>query len=399
MMELEYSGTLEMSDRVRQMSKQGVEIINFTGGTLDDTPLVVKEATKKAINDGLGSGLTDSAGLFELREAISTKLARDDSIYFDSMSQIIVTVGAKNAIFMAIQAAVKAGEEVLILDPFWPSYKPLVSLAGAVPKLISMEKGGNFGVDANKILRGIGPKSRMLILNTPHNPTGRVFTKREIEAVCDIAKEKNLILLSDESYRQAVYEDNRHYSIATFPGMKDRTIIVYSFSKSYTMYGWRVGFAAGNEQIISRMVRIQSNTVSCPTSFAQNGALAAFKYGEDHVTKSMERYRRLRDITVESLNQNSGVSCASPEGGFWVFPNVSKIATPSDSLVKYLLEENGIGVIPGSTFGESGLGHLRIWYLHDEEYLKKGLEKLRRAIDTFAGKPQRRERTLRSTAS
>jgi len=386
MVELEYSGTLKVVDRIRRMSQEGVEIVNFAGGALDDTPLVVKEATKKAIDEGLGSDLTESSGLFELRELIAEKLESEEGVQFDPRSQIIVTVGAKNAILVAIQATVKRGEEVLIIDPFWPSYKPLVSLAGGMPKLVPMRKGKGFEVEPKHILRAITPKTKMILLNTPHNPTGRVFTKGEIEAICDIAKKHNLVVLSDESYKKLIYTDKRHYSTASFPGMKERTIVVYAFSKAYTMYGWRVGFAAANEEIIRKMVMIQSNSVSCPTSFAQRGAVAALRNGERGVRQTVKRYRKLRDITVEQLNEVDGISCEAPEAGFWVFPDVSEIAEPSDPLVEYLLEEGKIATTPGSAFGNTGSGHLRIIYRHEEKYLREGLGKLKAIIRTYANR-------------
>jgi aminotransferase len=246
-----------------------------------------------------------------------------------------------------------------------------------------MRQDRYFEVDPDNIVQEIGPKTKMIILNTPHNPTGRVFNIKEIEAVCDIVKEYNLIVLSDECYKDLVYGNNKHYSIASFPGMKERTIIVYSFAKAYTMYGWRIGFAAGEEEIIKRMVMIQSNTLSCPTSFAQKGAVAALNEVGKHTQQTVQKYKELRDLTVKELNEIEGVSCETPEAGFWVFPNVSKIAVLSDSLVEYLLEEGGIAVTPGSAFGNAGLGHLRIIYRHEEKYLKRGLNKLAVAIKSY----------------
>jgi aspartate/methionine/tyrosine aminotransferase len=382
-MNLEYSGTLKIVDKIRKMSQKGMEVINFAGGTLDDTPMPVKKATKKAIDEGLGSDLTESTGLFELRELIAEKLQFEDGVHVDPQSQIIVTVGAKNAILEAIQATVKPGEEVLIFDPFWPSYKPLVSLTGAIPKFVPLKKGRYFELDGDQISREISSKSKMIILNTPHNPTGRVFTQKEIEAVCDIAKKHNLIILSDESYKQLIYVNQKHYSPASFPGMKEKTIIVYAFSKAYTMYGWRVGYAAGNDEIIKKMAMIQSNSVSCPTTFAQKGAVAALKESEKHVRRVVRRYRRLRDFTVRKLNEIEGISCEPPEAAFWVFPDVSRIADPADPLVEYLLKEGQIATTPGSAFGNVGSGHLRIIYRHDEEYLKKGLNLLETKVKSF----------------
>jgi aspartate/methionine/tyrosine aminotransferase len=391
MRELEYSGTLKVADNIRQMSRRGFEIINFAGGTLDDTPLVVKEATKAAIDEGLGSGLTDSAGLYELRQAIANKLAIEYDIHVDPRSQIIVTVGAKNAILEALQATVEPGEEVLIIEPFWPSYKSLVNLAGGIPKLVPMRKDRYFELDKNNIRREIGPKSKMIILNTPHNPTGRVFTKNEIEAICDIAKEFDLIVLSDECYREIVYEGNKHCSPASFPGMDMRTITVYSFAKAYTMYGWRVGFAAANEEIVSKMVMIQSNSVSCPTSFAQKGAVAALREGEKHIHRVIKTYQKLRDITVNKLNEIESVSCETPEGGFWVFPDVSKITGSSERLVEYLLEKGRIATTAGFAFGDCASRHLRISYRHEEPYLRKGLEHLMAALKTYINKEKSKD--------
>lgn len=380
---LEYSNTLKIVDKVRQMSNEGIEITNFAGSTLDDTPLVVKEATKKAIDDGFGSCLTDSSGLFELREVIAKKLKSEDNVHVDPKSQIIITVGAKNAILQALQATLELGEEVLILDPSWPSYEPLVRLAGGIPKFVPMRKARYFEVDANNILREINSKSRMIILNTPHNPTGRVFSKREIEVVCEIAKKYNLIILSDECYKELVYDGRKHYSVASFPNMQEKTIVVYSFAKAYTMYGWRVGYAAGNEEIIRRMVTIQSNSVSCPTSFAQKGAVAALKEGGKHIQQVVKTYQKLRDIAIKKISEIEGVYCETPEGGCWIFPDFSKICTSADPLFEHLLVKGKIATTPGSVFGNSALGHLRISYKHDETYLREGLEKLKTAIEGF----------------
>jgi aspartate/methionine/tyrosine aminotransferase len=365
------------------MAEQGVEVTNFAGWTLTDTPLIVKEATKKGIDEGLGSNLTDCAGMPELRHAIAQELASEEIIRVDS-GRIVVTAGAKNAILEAIQATVEPGEEVLILDPFWPSYKVLVILSGGVPRFAPMRrKDSRFEIDEDNIRQAISPKSKMIILNTPHNPTGRVFTRQEIEVVCNISKEYNLIVLSDECYKELVYDGNKHYSIASFPGMAERTIIVYSFSKAYSMYGWRVGYAVANEEIIRRMVIIQSNSISCPTSFAQKGAIAALRQGKRHVKKVVKNYQNLRDISVNKLRRIDGVLCENPEGAFWVFPNVSRIEEPSDRLAEYLLEKGQIATTPGSAFGSGGSSHLRIIYRHKEDYLKEGLKNLEKALKNY----------------
>jgi aspartate/methionine/tyrosine aminotransferase len=383
MKELEYSGTLKIVDKLRQLSERGFDIVNFAGGTLDDSPRVVKEATKKAIDDGFGSDLTDSAGLLELRMVVAERLKLKEGVKADPRSQIIVTIGAKNAVLQALQATLEPEDEVLILDPYWPSYKQLVILTGAVLRSVPMGNKKRFEVDVDNILGRITAKSRMIIINTPHNPTGRVFTSEELEGICDIAKKYNLFVLSDECYKELIYDHKKHYSIASFRGMAERTITVYSFSKAYTMYGWRVGYAVGDPEIVRRMVTIQSNSVSCPTSFAQKGAVAALKKGEEHLRRVVENYQRLRDTAVQRLNEIKGVSCETPQGGYWVFPNVSEITNPSDPLVEYLLETGKIATIPGSAFGESRPEHLRIIYRHELDYLTRGLKRLKETIKNY----------------
>jgi aspartate/methionine/tyrosine aminotransferase len=384
MIQLEYSGTLKVSERMKQISRKGIEIINFASGTLKDTPRAVIEATKEAIEEGMGATLTEVAGLLELREVIAKKLAEEDCVHVDPVSQVIVTAGAKGAILEAFQAVLKPGDEVLVPDPYWTSYKPLVILSGAVPKMVPLRKEEHFRLDANNIRREITPRSKMLILNTPHNPTGRVFTKSEIQAVCNIAIEHDLLVLSDESYKELVFDNYKHYSIASFPGMGERTIIVYSFGKAYNMYGWRIGYAASNnEEIIRRMLAIQSNSVSCATSFAQRGALAAFTQAQEYLQKTVKTLKKLCYITLERLNKIDGVSCEEPEEGYCIFPDFSKISESADELADYLLEEGGIASTPGSAFGNVGKAHIRINYRHEEPYLIKGLEKLEKTIKSY----------------
>lgn len=381
---LEYSGTLIIGDKIRMMTREGIEVINFAaGGTLDNTPSVIKEATKKAIDEGLGACLTEVAGLPELRRMIAERLATEDHLSVDPESQIIVTVGAKNAILEALQATVGSGEEVLILDPFWPSYKPLVNLVGAVPRFVPMRKDGKFQVDPDLIRRSVTPKSKMIILNTPHNPTGRVFSKKEMEGICEIVKEYGLLVLSDESYKELVFENSQHYSIASFPDMQQRTIIIYSFGKAYTMHGWRLGYAVANEKMIGRMLTIQSNSVSCPTSFAQRGGLAALAEGRKELDQIVQTYKRLRDITVKKLKDINGIFCEAPDFGYTVFPDISNIAPSSDDLAQYLLEKGRVATTPGSAFGRVGEGHLRINFRHEEAYLKKGLKAFEMAIKSY----------------
>lgn len=381
---IEYSGTLRVSDRIRQLTSKGIEVINFGGGgSLDNTPRAVKEATKRAIDEGYGANLTEVAGIFELRESIARKIVAEGGLWYDPRTQIMVTVGAKTAIVMAMEAMVDPGDEVIILDPYWTSYKPMVDLARGVPKIVPLRKNGKFTVDVDAIRNAVTPRTRMLILNSPSNPIGRVFSRQELEEISAVAIKHDLIVLSDECYKELTYEGNVHFSIASFPGMGDRTIVIYSFGKAYTMFGWRVGYAAGNEQIIKTMLTIQSNLVSCPTTFAQKGALAALEESQPDLEQTVKYYKKLRDITVSRLSAIKGISCAIPEFGYCAFPDVSGLAESADALAEYLLEKWHVAVTPGSVFGNAGKAHLRISYRHGEPYLEKGLNLLEEALESY----------------
>ena len=223
----------------------------------------------------------------------------------------------------------------------------------------------------------------MIILNSPHNPTGRVFSKEETEAISNIAVSHDLVVLSDECYKELIYDGRPHYSIGAFPDMGQRTILIYSFGKAYTMFGWRVGYAAGSVEIINRMLTLQSNLVSCPTTFAQKGALAAFEECQKDLPQTVKRYKQLRDITVGRLKRIKGITCPIPEFGYCAFPDVSGIADSADSFAEYLLEKRGIAVTPGSAFGKAGQGHIRINYRHEEAYVEKGLERFEAAVESY----------------
>jgi len=384
MKDIEYSGTLKVGDRIKEQTLKGIEVINLAGGgSLENTPRAVKEATKKAVDDGLGSKLTEVAGLPELRRVIADKLSLEEGLQYDPDREIMVTVGAKNAILMAMQVVLNPGDEVIILDPYWTSYKPLVELAGGEPKIVPMRKqGGKFVLDSDLIRNALSARTRMIILNSPSNPTGRVFSRDEIEGVAQLAVKHDLFVLSDECYKELVFQE-KHISIASLEGMIDRTIVVYSFGKAYTMFGWRIGYAAGRVEIVKKMLSIQSNLVSCPTTFAQSGALAAFQEGQKDLPGIVRKYHQLRDMTIEKFSEIKGISCSVPEFGYSAFPDVSGITKSADSLSEYLLEKWHLAVTPGSAFGTVGKSHVRVNYRHDESYLEKGLTLLQKALDAY----------------
>ena len=381
----EYSQTIKAMDKIRKLSSSGIDVINLAGGgTLKNTPLPIIDATKMALDEGVGASLTETAGLLELREIISRKLAEEENLNYDPEREIIITVGAKNAILFSIMATTKPGDEVIILSPFWPSFKPLTSIAGAVPKIVDMRKTDTFEIDESNLRKVITPRSKMIILNNPNNPTGKVFGTEELELLCAIAEEYDLTLLSDECYRQLLFDRSKKFrSIASFPKMKGRTIIIYSFGKAYTMHGWRLGYAVAKRHIVEKMIRIQSNAVSCPTTFAQKGGVVALSACEKYVCEATALYKKLCDITVTELNSIERVRCAAPDFGYCAFPDVSQITTSTSHFADFLLERHHVGVTPGSAFGNAGNCHVRVNYRHEEAYLREGLRRLRNGIEDY----------------
>lgn len=367
------SGTMSMAEKARRMEKGGRKIYHLDIGEPDfDTPEHIKEAAFEAMRRGF-THYTSSRGIMELREAISDDLKRR-GVEADPEKEIIVTPGAKHAIYCACLATLNPGDEVLVLAPTWPTHFQCVEIAEARP--IEVPCGETYSLDEEALKERLTPNSRMILVCSPNNPTGGVLTIEEIRVIADLARDHDLLVLSDEIYDRIVYDSLEIRSIASLEGMKERTIVINGFSKTYAMTGWRLGYAYANKDIIEAMDRIQQSTTTCPASFVQKAGVAALKGPQDFVEEMIKEYDRRRRFIVDELNKIPGVSCVMPKGAFYVFPDFSSLKVPSFELSERLLVEKGISTTPGSEFGASGEGHLRLSYATSIETIGEAFKKV-----------------------
>lgn len=339
----------------------------------------IKAATKKALDEGYVHYIA-SAGLKEVRQAISGKLRIDNQIEADE-SEIIVTVGAKQALFTAMLSVLNPGDEVLIPDPYWVSYAAEVILSGGKPILTSFLESKDFRLDEEEIKKKITKKTKMMIINSPHNPTGTVFPKEDLKMISDLANDYNFLVMPDEIYEKMIYDENRHYSIASFPNMKARTITINGFSKPYSMTGWRLGYAMANKQIIDNMLKIQQHSVTHATSFVQRAGVVALKECEEEVKSMVKEYNKNRDYFIKEINKTGKFSCWMPKGAFYAFPKIVDTKFSSEEMTEYLLNEAHVLTIPGSAFGDLGRGYIRIVYSRPIEELEKAVQRMRDALE------------------
>lgn len=355
------SATLAMTDRVKQMRAAGQHVIGLATGTPDfDTPAYIKAAGKAALDeDGTYITYTVSAGLPELREAIAVKLARENGIV-TSADGVVVTVGVKEGIFVAAQACFNAGDEVLIPTPTWVTYDACFVLAGAVPVHVPTYAEGGFRVDPAALAARITPRTRAIMLNSPGNPAGAVLGLDTLEAIAELAQRHDLLVLSDEIYERMVFGSARHVSIASLPGMVERTLTFNGFSKAYAMTGWRVGYVTGPKHVLRNMLKIHGHSVTCACAFAQKAAAAALNGPQQDLEQYILILEQRRAQLVAGLNSIPGVRCSVPDGGIFCFPDISALGMTDQECSAFFLEHARVSTLPGSAFGPGGEGHLRI---------------------------------------
>jgi len=379
---LSFSGTLKYAEKAREMRRAGITIKRF--GSQPDTPIHIKEAAKRMIDTKDAAGYTNVSGLSELRNVISRKLKQENGIEVDPDYEITVTIGGKGALFLALMALITPNDEVIIQDPGWPSIPSLIRLAGGVPISLFLKEEKEWGIEEGDIEKLITPRTKMIVINDPHNPTGSILDKKTLNYIIDIAKEYDLFIVTDECYERIIDPSRKHYSIASFAGMKDRTISVFTTTKLYNMYGWRVGYVTANKMISEKMQTIQSHTMGCAPSMAQAGAIAALS--EDIASGDMimnnynKEYKQSRDTIVEGFNNISKVSCARARGGYFLFPNFSNSGLSSIKLHEYLLK-HGFFMVPGIEFGINGEGHLRCSFGLGLEEIKENLKELKIVLE------------------
>lgn len=355
--------------------------INLALGEPDfSTPPHILDAASDAMKAGY-THYTPNAGLLELREAIAEKLRRDNGIKADPSTEIIATVGGMGALYLAMLAIINPGDEVLVPDPGFESFKVQVMLSDGTPVPLPLKEENAFAIDPNDIVDQITPKTKALIINSPSNPTGACMREKELRSIAQIAYEHNLTVISDEAYEKILYDGAKHISIASLPDMRERTISVYTFSKTYAMTGWRIGYAVANEQIIHEMVKLQGHIMVHPSSMSQRGALAALHGPQDCVEKMLKEYEERRNLMINEINKIQGITSSNPKGTFYLFPNTSGLGLSSLDLAMYLLEKARVITVPGLAFGQYGEGHLRLSYSTSSAKLIEAASRIREAVE------------------
>jgi len=356
--------------------------INFTLGQPDfTTPPNILEAACKYISKG-ETFYTPNAGIMPLRESIARKYSGE--LYpIDPAKEVMVAAGASAIMMLIFDSVLNPGDEVLLPSPYWSTYMVQIRMAGGIPKLIDVQEENDFEPTIEDLEKNITDKSKILILTSPNNPTGAVLGEKTIRAAAEIARKHNLFVISDEVYRYIRYNDEPYLSIASLPGMKERTVVVDSFSKTYAMPGWRVGFAIGREDLISSMTRLYEGYSSCMFAPVQYAAVEALENSNDAVLEMVSIYKKRRQLICEGLNSISGISCRYPKGAFYVMPNIKRLGMSSQEFADRLVEEAGVVTVPGSGLGENGEGYLRMCFATSEENIKAGIDKIDKFVKSL----------------
>ena len=388
---IEESITLAITAKAKAMKAQGLDVVGLSAGEPDfDTPENIKQAAIKAIQDGV-TKYTPSAGLPALRAAVARKFEKDNGLSYKP-EQIIIGCGAKHSVFIAIMTLIDEGDEVIIPTPYWVSYPEMVKVAGGKPVIVETTKENGLKLTAAQLSAAIKARTKLLILNSPSNPSGMVYSKDELRALAEVVKKAGIYVLSDEIYEKILYDGAVHYSIAALdPKVYERTITINGVSKSYSMTGWRIGYTAGPLDIVKGMGRLQSQEISNATSISQMAAIEALEGPQDSVAMMVKAFDERRVYLVDRLNAIPGVSCIKPQGAFYAFPDFSayhgksfngKKIQGSVDLSNYLLEEMKVGVVPGGGFGTDA--NQRLSYATSMAAIKKGLDRIEEGLKKLA---------------
>ncbi len=342
-----------------------------------DTPWHIRDEGIYSLEKGR-TFYTSNAGLSELREEICKYLERRMGIQYSPKNETLITVGGSEAIDIGLRAMINPGDEVLIPQPSYVSYEPCAILAGAKPVIIELKNENEFRLTPEELLEAITPKTKILIMPFPNNPTGAIMTREDLEKIAKIVIEKDIFVMSDEIYAELTYL-GEHVSIASLPGMRERTIVINGFSKAYAMTGWRLGYACGPKEIIEQMMKIHQFAIMCAPTTSQYAAIDALKNGDEDVAMMRESYNQRRNYLIHTMKE-MGLPCFEPFGAFYVFPCIKEFGMPSDDFAMKLLEEENLAVVPGNAFGDSGEGFLRISYAYSLEKLKIAMERIERFV-------------------
>ena len=374
------SSTMKVAADAERLRREGADVVDFGAGEPDfPTPDNIKRAAIEALNQNF-TKYTNTGGTEELKQTICDSHKAEYGTAY-STKECIVTVGGKHAIFNLTQALVEPGDEVVIPVPYWVTYKDVVNYAGGKCVFVDTDESDGFRLDASMIERALTPKTKMIMLNSPSNPSGAVFERSEMERVFQIAKDRGIWLMTDECYHRFLYEGQGH-SLASLPGAKDTVLVAGSLSKTYSMTGWRIGFVLGPAPVVSGIGKLQSHSTSNPTSFAQKGAVEALRGPQESVGLMLAEYRRRRDYVIGRLRAMEGVTTQVPQGAFYAYPNVSSAyrngISNSLQFCEQLLAEEFVAVVPGEAFGTAN--HVRISYATSMKELERGLDRLQRFV-------------------
>ncbi|WP_026671806.1 aminotransferase [Alkalihalobacterium bogoriense] len=342
------------------------------------TPWNVREASISSMERGF-TAYTANAGLFELRSEIAKYMKKQFSVRYEPENEILVTVGASEAIDLALRSVINPGDEVIVVEPTFVSYAPIVSLAGGVPVSIGTSKEHSFKLTASQLEKAITPKTKAVMLCFPNNPTGAVMTEAELREIATVIERHDLLVLSDEIYAELSY-DSEHYCFSRFSEMRDRTVVIQGFSKAFAMTGWRLGFACGPPDIIGAMLKIHQYTLMCASTLAQYGALEALQNGMEDVGRMVQSYRQRRNFVVKSFAE-IGLPCHTPGGAFYAFPSIENTGFTSNEFAEKLLMEERVAVVPGSVFGAGGEGHIRCSYATSMDNLEEAIKRMARFLE------------------
>ncbi len=375
------SSTLAITARAKELQAQGKDVVNFAGGEPDfDTPQYIKDAGINAIQSGF-TKYTPSTGTIELRKAIAQKFQKDNNLTYDP-KQIAVSCGAKHSIYNIIQVLADEGEEVLIPAPFWVSYPEMVKLAGAKSRFLQTSAQSQFKITAKQLSENVTDKTKILILNSPSNPTGMVYTKQELEAIAQVCVKHHIYVISDDIYEKLVYDNVDFTSIASIgKEIFDLTITVNGVSKAYAMTGWRIGYCAGAPEIMSYIQKFQDHSTSNPTSISQVAAMEALKASEESIRAMREEFSHRRDAMMAAMQKISQVSFIKPQGAFYLFCDISKLGLNTETVAKKILDEVNVAVIPGDSFGAPGF--LRLSFSTSMERIQEGTKRIAEWVKNF----------------
>jgi aminotransferase len=358
------------------------DVISFTVGEPDFvTPRNIMDAAVRSLERG-ETHYTPNAGLLPVREAIATRMNEELSVSPDPETEIIVTAGGMEALMLGMMVLIDPGDEVIISDPHWSNYPRQVQMCGGVPRFVPVREEEGFVLDPEEVRKAITEKTKIIVLNSPSNPTGAVMDRERTREIARLAVQHDLFVISDEVYHHFLYDGAVFTSISTLEGMRERTLAVDSLSKTYAMTGWRVGYAVGPELIVKNMVKYQENLIGCVNSQAQYAAIEALEGPQDALRRMLRTYTDRRKAIVEGINGIANLSCVPPKGAFYCFVNIRKARMSSEEFAMELLKETGVVTVPGSGFGRAGEGYMRLSYATSEENIARGLERIRRFMES-----------------